>query len=525
MKVKIETARDGHKVPVVETEEKTIHLGSMYDGRYAASVWCDKNLSERSGSLILVGIGDCQIALEAAKRLKDHLLVFEPDKSIFDKMKTTSLYKKLQGMPNTEISNDKNKIETWMNRIFNEDTFEDLDFYVHPGYQLKELEETIDEIREMSKEKIKELISFRASMVVISDSMITNILKNYPKMKDSMLLSRLQRVWDPRIPCIIVGAGPSLNKNIDLLKEVGNKACIICLDTAYKALKERGIRPHIVCTVDAKKPLEVFGDPDEWDSWDIPMAAIASSRPEIVDMAKGNIIWCAESNTYARTIRGEMGGDEGLFPLDYGVSSMGIATAVSLGANQIVFIGMDLAYSEDKKSHACTVEDDFSKFENETVEGYYGGVVYSRGDWLQMKRWIEIIAENDNWGRYIDATEGGAKIQHMPQMTLERVISYLKEPEEDWTKAFSDPRVRISDEEYDQMMERYNRSLDEYDLINKTSYEDAFYGGACKDYPLFSLMRGYMKSRAENTREERYAKAKEIMGEIIESLREEKTNE
>ncbi len=516
MKVTIEQAKDGHKVPVIETDGKIVHLGSMYDGRYAASVWCDRNLSKRSGSLILVGIGDCQIALEAASRLKNHLLVFEPDKEVFEKIKTSRLYKKLQGCSNTEISTEVDRIEVWMNRIYNEDTFEDLDFYVHPGYQQAEWSETIESIRDMSAKKIKELISFRASMIAISDTMITNILKNVPKMKGSMLLSRLQKVWDPSIPFIIVGAGPSLNKNVDLLKNVGNKACILCLDTAYMALKERGIRPHIVCTVDVLKPLEVFGDPDEWD---IPMVVIASSRPEILDMAKENLIWCTESNAYTRAIRGAMGGDEGLFPLEYGVSSMGIATAVSLGANQIVFIGMDLAYSEDKKSHACVVEDDFEKFDHEVVEGYNGGVVYSRGDWLQMKQWIEIIAESDKWGRYIDATEGGAKIQGMPQMTLEKVISYLKEPEEDWTKAFSDPSVRISDEEYDQMMDRYCKSLEEFDDIQKISYEDAFYGNKCKDYKVFSLVRGFMKSLTENTREERFEKAKLVFGEIIEGLR------
>lgn len=516
MKIIIETAKDGHRVPVIDRDGAQIHLGSMYDGRHAASEWCDYNLSEEKENMILVGLGDCQIALEARERLKEHLYIYEPCKEIMDKMKTTPLFKKLQKLNITEISGDRDRIETWINTIFNEDSYETMAFFVHPGYLQPEWSDVVEEIREFSKKKAGELIGFRASMLTIADSLVGNILLNIPKMKGCILLSRLQKKWDPRVPCIIVGAGPSLDKNVENLKSVGNKACIICLDSAYPVLIEHDIRPHMVCTVDVTKPLEVFGDPN---SFDIPLVVIGSSNPDVLDLSRGDLIWCTESNQFTMSIRGRIGGDESLFPLEYGVSSMGIATAISLGASQIVYIGMDLAYSEDKRSHAGVLHDEFEKDDECIVEGYYGGVVYSRGDWMQMKKWMEAIAKNDNWGRFIDATEGGAKIEGMPQMTLEKVVSYLKEPEEDWTTVFDDRSVHISTEEYDEMMKRYYSSLDEFERMKDISYEGVFYQEKSKDMVAFQLLRGLMKSQPENTRRERFESAKRLLLELIKKVK------
>ena len=363
---------------------------------------------------------------------------------------------------------------------------------------------------------MEDMIAFREALLTVAAPLVGHVLKNIPNMKGGILLSRLQNKWDKRIPFIIVGAGPSLNKNIDQLKKVGNKACILCLDTAYLILKEKGIRPHIVCTLDAGKKIEVFGDMEKWD---IPLGVIANARPEIIEKTSSSVIWCSEASEYVRTIRGEIGGEEELFPVAYGVSSLGLSIPISLGASQMVFVGMDMAYSEDKKSHAGVMEDDFDVPDLEETEGYYGKPVYTRTDWIRMRKWIEEIAAEDNYGRYINATEGGSKIKGVPQMSLEKAVSFLKEPEEDWLRVLDDPSVRMTDEEYASMMERYYQSFDDFDRICDMDYEDVFYNGTCNDMIILDLIKATMKSRPEETREERFGKAKEVLRERIDEIR------
>ncbi len=51
-------------------------------------------------------------------------------------------------------------------------------------------------------------------------------------------------------PAVVVAAGPSLDKNIELLRQVQDSALIITVNTSFQTLRERGITPHIVTTID-----------------------------------------------------------------------------------------------------------------------------------------------------------------------------------------------------------------------------------------------------------------------------------
>lgn len=60
------------------------------------------------------------------------------------------------------------------------------------------------------------------------------------------------------VPCIIVGSGPTLDRNINQLRDLESRACIISCDSATKALLEHGIRPHLVLVTDSKPRVASF---------------------------------------------------------------------------------------------------------------------------------------------------------------------------------------------------------------------------------------------------------------------------
>ena len=70
---------------------------------------------------------------------------------------------------------------------------------------------------------------------------IINPFKNMAVMKKSYLSSELNSVIPKDIPVIIVSAGPSLDRNIDVLKQVKGHALIFAVDTAIKYLLQMEI--------------------------------------------------------------------------------------------------------------------------------------------------------------------------------------------------------------------------------------------------------------------------------------------
>ncbi len=94
-------------------------------------------------------------------------------------------------------------------------------------------------------------ISFRVKSWI--DNFMTNLPVVHGRYGIASLLDTLQGV-----PVIIVGAGPTLDRNIKQMRGLEKKACIISCDSTLKALIENGIIPHIVLTTDSKARVKDF---------------------------------------------------------------------------------------------------------------------------------------------------------------------------------------------------------------------------------------------------------------------------
>lgn len=62
-------------------------------------------------------------------------------------------------------------------------------------------------------------------------------------------LSALRAAFKGR-PSVVVSAGPSLDKNYELLKGREDKVLIVATDTVLRKLLKNGINPHIVCALE-----------------------------------------------------------------------------------------------------------------------------------------------------------------------------------------------------------------------------------------------------------------------------------
>lgn len=232
------------------------------------------------------------------------------------------------------------------------------------------------------------------------------------------------------IPVIIVSAGPSLDKNVEVLRKAKGHCLILAVDTAIKYLMKRDIMPDMTITVEPIKPVEHYLDPRVEE---IPAIFDSESNPEIVGKHRGRI-FLYNCRDYVKRLLEAVGKK---IPED--ISSGGsVATAAfailcQLEMKNIIFIGQDLAYAGEN-THAGGVQSKGINNEigHEMVEGYYGGLVRTRSDFLGYLRWFEneikILQEKQKDIQVINATEGGAKIHGAIQMSLEEVVEkYCKD--------------------------------------------------------------------------------------------------
>ena len=155
---------------------------------------------------------------------------------------------------------------------------------------------------------------------------------------------------------VIVCPGPSLKKNIDLLKKVEGKVVILCVLHALKDLRSHGIKPDFVVHVDPvdlkertynKNGTEV----SLWSDWiednafsEVENLVVSSySKPNIFEAPAKNVLWMSTGLPIGEHLPGKV--------FDYervggSVSHACFDLAIELGCSSIALIGQDLAFSK-----------------------------------------------------------------------------------------------------------------------------------------------------------------------------------
>ncbi len=253
-------------------------------------------------------------------------------------------------------------------------------------------------------------------------------------------------------PAFLVAAGPSLDRNRHLLERAGQRGAVFAVNTSAPALSAIG------CPIDLLVSIEVL-------DVSAPIKAAASvSRALALDLTSGGanfeagiddiVAFCADSSGYR-----QLAEDLGLSVLPYGgsVATAAFALAARLGADPIVLVGQDLAYTDGRGYASDTLFegtkvrrdgsllfiDRVAAWEEMTRAGglrvpskvrpcveasAWGGqgTVWSTHELTLFRRWFEMAArELRGRRRLINATEGGASIEGFEELSLEALLDTL----------------------------------------------------------------------------------------------------
>lgn len=229
-------------------------------------------------------------------------------------------------------------------------------------------------------------------------------------------------------PAIIVGAGPSLDNNIEQLRSAKGKALIMCVDAALDSLLDIGIIPDIVASIERTEVITKFYKRN------IIPDSIVYLGPNVIPgsvLEKFNrIIFTGRSgDAIIRDFNKEIGFNN--LEIGANVAHILLAFAQYLGCNPIVFVGLDLAYTNGR-THTTQVLDNFDdNFKNvyknkesiAYVKGQNGELLETFEFFMYAKNWIEMLISKDKDIKFINATEGGANIEGAENRKLSEVVS------------------------------------------------------------------------------------------------------
>jgi SAM-dependent methyltransferase len=147
------------------------------------------------------------------------------------------------------------------------------------------------------------------------------------------------------VPALVVGAGPSLDRNIEQLQTLQHRALVVAVDTACRPLIAAGIQPHLVVSVD---PTEINARhlaalPDTRGIWLVAEGSIDSS---VFPQFGSRTFTFKVSNHHPWPFLAAHGADRGQLQAWGSVLTTAFDLAVRAGCTPIVFAGADLAYTD-----------------------------------------------------------------------------------------------------------------------------------------------------------------------------------
>ena len=252
-------------------------------------------------------------------------------------------------------------------------------------------------------------------------------------------VSRLARRFK-NIPGIVIGAGPSLDKNIHYLREAQDKAVILASDAAFKPLLSQGIKPALVICLDPQEEITKFFT--DVPHRGITLVAPTIVHPRVLEVWQGGVVFYNQHAPDIPILQ-EIGNrlpQTGFLTPGGSVVSVAYHLAHQMWCNPILFLGQDLSYPK-ARTYSRAGEN-----ETETLAATFHrqkeNIVYERdmnGASLPTLKVMAVSKQWFNWAfttwkrdlplQVINCSEAGILTDHVELMPLsEAIFRYCTRP-------------------------------------------------------------------------------------------------
>lgn len=389
-----------------------------------------------------VGLGYDFLALEEwLKEDKKRSLVFlEDDLAVIHRLFETDVGAKILNHTQVQLSFIKNLEQADL--IFNELFwhYHGLPFEMLPSIAYQKMRpRTFNDLKHKLSYDLETKEDLLQEYLEFGTAFFRNFYLNSLKL-DKALLGNVFFDEFKDVPAIICGAGPSLQKNMGLLKDLKERALIFAGSSSLNALAYAGIEPHFGVGIDPNsKQADRFS---EMSKMKMPFFFRQRLHPEALDKLQGEKLYITGTGGY--DIAGwfekklEIGEWEAIEE-GRNVVTFSLELAHLLGCNPIIFVGMDLGYT-DLNLYPPGVITESNTVETNSIDpdalgedillkkDIHGEPLYTLWKWISESKWISDFSEENPEKTLINATEGGLGFEGVANLELTEVISkYLTE--------------------------------------------------------------------------------------------------
>ncbi|EOH2859088.1 6-hydroxymethylpterin diphosphokinase MptE-like protein [Campylobacter jejuni] len=381
--------------------------------------------------ICIYGIGNALLIKNLAKHYK-HLFVFESEIELFIlALSTIDLSEELKVYKVVLFDCVAKDLEIQIAMIFDQQSILEYlslyEMFISSHYYLKYYETSILSLNELCIKSAS--VAIRNADITCFLPLLTHgqFLQNIPSMLESIPFQRILSERKNKFEnAIVVSAGPSLAKQLPLLKAYQDKAVIFCADGALSMLEKEGIIPDYVTNLDfTDLAMKFFQNKENKTSLNMLSCA---THPSLVHFLDNKSVVLRDDPLYQRFNLNDFG------YIDTGthVSHFSYTLALALGFKNIIMIGQDLAFDEEGNSHSKGFDfgEKFSGEENIDklkVTAYAGkGEVLTHITWNDYRIKLEyLFACNDQKAKFYNATEGGARINFTEELSFKECCEKL----------------------------------------------------------------------------------------------------
>ncbi|HDK7138009.1 motility associated factor glycosyltransferase family protein [Clostridium botulinum] len=352
----------------------------------------------------MYGIGFGYHAKEILKRipLDSQLFLFDLDMEIHDTANEYNLLEDIKKDSRVKfiLNNNKNFYKEFTNKL---SLVEDIIVY-EP--LLKVLEDKYNDFKEAIKSYRIAKISLEEFQPIMKENEEENIKNNYKTIGEFLKTFKLENK-----PIIIASAGPSLEKDLEILKKKREHIKIFAVGRALDILMKNAIKPDVITILDPGEI--VYNQIKGYENSDIPLCFISTGSRLAVEAYKGPkyMFFNKECSYNKENIIVETGKTVAIPTIDL---------AIKAGGHKIILCGQDMAFI-DNKFHAGDNENIKESNFYEKVLGVDGTYLNTTSGMLEFKKGIERLIEKNKNIKFINSSKG-AKIKGTIEKDLKELL-------------------------------------------------------------------------------------------------------
>ncbi|MCM1495259.1 MAG: DUF115 domain-containing protein [Bacteroides sp.] len=397
----IESTSTGFFTIALEEEGKRRYLHSNRNPLEEARIWAERNYQLEKEKYTLLGWGMGYHVRELLNLYSDmDLVVVEPDIGI--------LYYSLQ-------YGDWRSVLEKITLVWDPE-YQEIGALISAEREMLLYRPAIAHVKEQRLRRLMNQIADRKAAIADAEIYFyQNIRENLQNC--SFYVDEIRtRIKGKRV--IIVAGGPSLDKNIEQLRERPDDVVVFAVGTVYKLLVKKKIPIDYVVISD----LWVYHQVEGIEGLEVPVLLLATADRRISRYYQGRTyLVCQQGHKMAADYAKENGCT--CYSSGGSVATLALDIAIRLEAAAIAFVGLDLAYYGTQMHASGTKRAVFRGYEYQKEKAWDGKELNTSQTFLRFRNWMEErIRESDATMKVVDATEGGIVKKGFVPMTLKQFL-------------------------------------------------------------------------------------------------------